>query len=136
MIGHPVGLPLKVADDAVVSDPGDGQTYFEANLDTYGGNSGSAVFNARTGLIEGILVRGAQDFKKGAGDCVVSNVLPGTPGGESVTKINDSLLSFIPKRLQKEMEANEAKEAGPVNAPATGLEGVSDPSLDKYRSPF
>src|SRR5690606_16445756 len=46
VVGHPSGLPTKVADGAVVrSQLG---TYFTSNLDTYGGNSGSAVFNART----------------------------------------------------------------------------------------
>ena len=61
VIGHPSGLPTKIAGGAHVrasSNPG----FFVANLDTYGGNSGSAVFNAETNLVEGILVRGDQDF--------------------------------------------------------------------------
>lgn len=60
-IGHPSGLPTIVTPGAKVrevSNPG----YFVANLDTYGGNSGSAVLNADTGLVEGILVRGEEDF--------------------------------------------------------------------------
>ena len=58
-----------------------------ANLDTYGGNSGSAVFNAKTGLVEGILVRGEQDYVQ-KGDCRVSNVCPADGcRGEDVTKI-------------------------------------------------
>ncbi|WP_420540401.1 S46 family peptidase (plasmid) [Paenibacillus polymyxa] len=32
--------------------------FFVANLDTYGGNSGSPVFNSDTHEVEGILVRG------------------------------------------------------------------------------
>ena len=36
--------------------------YFTANLDTYRGNSGSPVFNAITHKVEGVLVRGEQDF--------------------------------------------------------------------------
>ncbi len=60
VIGHPTGLPTKIADKAYVrSHQG---KYFVANLDTYGGNSGSAVFNAKTGVIEGILVRGDNDY--------------------------------------------------------------------------
>ncbi|WP_413613472.1 trypsin-like serine peptidase [Bdellovibrio sp. HCB-110] len=60
VVGHPSGLPTKYADGAGVrSQQG---TYFQANLDTYGGNSGSAVFNARTNEVVGILVRGAADF--------------------------------------------------------------------------
>lgn len=86
VIGHPAGLPVKIAGDARVRDssnPG----FFVANLDTYGGNSGSAVFNAATGLVEGILVRGEQDYVQ-KGDCRVSNVCPADGcRGEDVTKI-------------------------------------------------
>lgn len=86
VIGHPAGLPTKIAGGAHVRDssnPG----FFVANLDTYGGNSGSAVFNSATGLVEGVLVRGEQDFVQ-KGDCQVSNVCP-VDGcrGEDVTKI-------------------------------------------------
>jgi hypothetical protein len=86
VIGHPSGLPTKIAGAAHVRDasnPG----FFVANLDTYGGNSGSAVFNSATGLVEGILVRGEQDFVQ-KGDCQVSNVCPADGcRGEDVTKI-------------------------------------------------
>lgn len=61
VIGHPTGLPTKIADNAWVRDNSN-PVYFVANLDTFGGNSGSAVFNATTGLVEGILVRGEQDY--------------------------------------------------------------------------
>src|SRR5690606_35958513 len=44
VIGHPSGLPTKVAGGANVREMK--STYLVANLDTYGGNSGSAVFNA------------------------------------------------------------------------------------------
>jgi hypothetical protein len=86
VIGHPSGLPTKIAGGAHVRDsskPG----FFVANLDTYGGNSGSAVFNSATGLVEGILVRGEQDYVQ-KGGCRVSNVCP-VDGcrGEDVTKI-------------------------------------------------
>ena len=88
VIGHPSGLPTKIDGGAAVRDssnPG----YFVANLDTYGGNSGSAVFNAATGLVEGILVRGEQDFVyDSARKCRVSNRCPDDGcRGEDVTKI-------------------------------------------------
>ena len=54
VIGHPSGLPTKIAAGAEVRKVG--AIFFTANLDTYGGNSGSAVFNASTGVVEGILV--------------------------------------------------------------------------------
>jgi len=86
VIGHPAGLPVKIAGGANVRDaskPG----FFVANLDTYGGNSGSAVFNAETGLVEGILVRGERDYVYN-GSCRVSNRCPNDGcRGEDVTKI-------------------------------------------------
>jgi len=88
VIGYPVGLPVKFADGAEVRDPNpDG--YFVANLDTYGGNSGSPVFNAGTKLIEGILVRGDNDFVQSPAGCTISNRVANNGGrGEDVTKIS------------------------------------------------
>ncbi|OFZ49132.1 MAG: hypothetical protein A2381_16165 [Bdellovibrionales bacterium RIFOXYB1_FULL_37_110] len=61
VIGHPSGLPLKVASGAYVRDNSKND-YFVANLDSFGGNSGSPVFNESTKEIEGILVRGETDY--------------------------------------------------------------------------
>ena len=88
VIGHPAGLPTKIAGGAAVRDasnPG----FFVANLDTYGGNSGSAVFNELSGLVVGILVRGEEDYVL-KGDCRASNVCPSDGcRGEDVTKISN-----------------------------------------------
>jgi hypothetical protein len=74
VVGHPAGLPKKIAGRAEIrvnTHP----DYFVANLDTYGGNSGSPVFNAQTHEVEGILVRGHGDFAP-LGDCIASLVCP------------------------------------------------------------
>lgn len=63
VIGHPMGLPTKIAGGANLRS-WDHDSYFVANLDTYGGNSGSAVFNSETHFVEGILVRGEQDMER------------------------------------------------------------------------
>lgn len=70
MIGHPSGLPVKVAAGASVRKLGNG--FFVASTDSYGGNSGSAVFNDTDGKVEGILVRGEEDFVYKNG-CAISN---------------------------------------------------------------
>lgn len=75
VIGYPTGLPEKIsfgANTLVRANTNAG--YFEANLDTYGGNSGSPVFNATTGLVEGVLVRGNRDYNVGS-TCFESNRL-------------------------------------------------------------
>ena len=86
VIGHPVGLPLKDAGDASVKDAS--PTYFyRANLDTFGGNSGSAVFNSQN-KVAGILVRGDTDFTVTPAGCRASVVYPQSGEGEAVTKIS------------------------------------------------
>ena len=88
VIGHPVGLPKKWAGGAAVRDNTPAR-YFVANLDTYGGNSGSPVFNAATHDVEGILVRGETDFVFN-GNCRVSNVVPANGGrGEDCTRVSE-----------------------------------------------
>jgi trypsin-like peptidase len=85
VIGHPCGLPQKYAPDAQVRD-NSAAPFFVANLDTYGGNSGSPVFNAQNNNVEGILVRGETDFVSN-GECDVSLVCPSTGcRGEDVTR--------------------------------------------------
>lgn len=84
VIGHPLGLPRKYAagDDTRVRDNSD-SILFWANLDTYGGNYSSTVFNARTLEVEGILGVGNFDFEED-GDCDRSAVCPdsGCTGGD------------------------------------------------------
>lgn len=96
VIGHPSGLPTKIADSAQVRAKN--AAYFVTNLDTYGGNSGSAVFNAATNEVVGILVRGAQDFSYDyENKCTSSNKCPETGcRGEDVTNI-----TFISQALEK-----------------------------------
>jgi V8-like Glu-specific endopeptidase len=60
VMGHPSGLPQKYADGAKVFDHKG--AFFSTNLDTFGGNSGSPVFNAENYEVEGILVRGNTDY--------------------------------------------------------------------------
>ncbi len=88
VIGHPSGLPTKFAGGAAVRDnlP---NAFFVANLDTYGGNSGSPVFNSNTHEVEGILVRGETDFVP-QGTCQVSLVCPTTGcRGEDCTRTTE-----------------------------------------------
>jgi hypothetical protein len=74
VIGHPMGLPMKITDGGRVTGMNDleldhrflsafqRRSYFTTNIDSYAGNSGSPVFNYETGKVEGILIQGADDF--------------------------------------------------------------------------
>lgn len=94
VIGHPSGLPTKIAGGAQVRTQKNG--FFVANLDTYGGNSGSAVFNSDTLEVTGILVRGETDFSyDSVNKCYRSNRCDDNLcRGEDVTHI-----SFITRAL-------------------------------------
>jgi hypothetical protein len=117
VIGHPAGLPTKIAGGAKVRDASK-NGYFIADLDTYGGNSGSAVFNAVNGQVEGILVRGEQDYAW-RGSCRVSNVCTQDGcRGEDVTK----LTSFAEKLPVLQ---HQDRVAGLTPTIATLLEAVS-----------
>lgn len=62
IIGHPIGLPKILADEAKIRN--NSLTYtFLTDADSFSGNSGSPVINAETNLVEGILVRGDEDFQ-------------------------------------------------------------------------
>lgn len=101
VIGHPSGLPTKIADGATVRSIQ--SEHFVANLDTFGGNSGSAVFNRTTGVVEGILVRGETDFKM-QGSCNVSYRCTDTGcRGEDVTKVTEAV-DYIPELVDSTQE--------------------------------
>lgn len=122
VIGHPAGLPTKIAGGAKVREHKSG--YFTANLDTYGGNSGSAVFNAQTGQVEGILVRGENDFVyDSANSCRRSNVCTADGcRGEDVTTAS-VLAGQIPSAASYSMRS--FSENGQLLKTLKGLAGGS-----------
>lgn len=88
VIGHPSGLPRKTAGNAAVRE-NDASTHFVANLDTFGGNSGSPVFNSESHVVEGILVRGETDYVL-VGTCRQAVVCPDSGcRGEDVTRATE-----------------------------------------------
>lgn len=74
VVGYPLGLPMKLADEGFVRRISN-EGYFVSNLDTFVGNSGSPVLRAGTITVEGILVRGNNDFWT-QGSCQVPLVCP------------------------------------------------------------
>lgn len=63
MIGHPLGMPQVFSKNAKISESSDSHS-FKATLNSFEGNSGSPVFNSKTLEVEGILVRGEEDFEE------------------------------------------------------------------------
>jgi len=76
VIGHPMGVPRKYAAGASVRD-NTASAYFQANLDSTIGGSGSPVLNANTLVVEGVLYKGPPGFVPD-GPCDRSFVCPDT----------------------------------------------------------
>jgi V8-like Glu-specific endopeptidase len=83
VIGSGSGVPFKIDSGGSVRDPGNGVS-FEATTDTFGGNSGSGVYELDGYSVAGILVQGDTDYVR-RGSCNVVNVCRETGcSGETV----------------------------------------------------
>lgn len=91
LIGHPMGLPSKIADGGFVQTVGN---VIEASVDAFAANSGSVILNSVTGIAEGILVAGEADFSFKDG-CRVEAICGNNCQGEVITPIQ-LVLPYIP----------------------------------------
>jgi hypothetical protein len=89
VIGFPSGIPLKYAPGAFVRENSE-QSYFVATLDTFGGNSGSGVYDEASNKLIGVLVRGDTDYVRDQSkSCNRVHLCPTTGCmGEHVTRIS------------------------------------------------
>lgn len=64
MIGSPTGMPLKSATGTIryIDNSTALGSVISTDLDAFGGNSGSCVFNKSNNLIEGVLTHGEEDY--------------------------------------------------------------------------
>jgi hypothetical protein len=100
--------------------------FFVANLDTYGGNSGSPVFNSNTREVEGVLVRGETDFAT-QGGCQVSLVCP-TSGcrGEDCTRTTE-FANLVPQPFFKKGLDDPVQFKKPRDDPPFLKKALDDP---------
>lgn len=121
VMGHPSGIPLKITQDGATATSSETETYFLANLDTFQGNSGSAVLNSQTHEIEGILVRGETDYSYNSEEACykVNTCKPkDTCFQEGVIKIT-SLQKEINKALKLEDNNSQPDAPDSCNSPNT-----------------
>ncbi|MBZ0116105.1 MAG: serine protease, partial [Sandaracinaceae bacterium] len=78
LIGHPNGMPMKLAGNATIR--ASGALELVADVDAFSGNSGSGVFDG-AGELVGVLVSGNDDWED-AGGCNEIAVIDPVPGGE------------------------------------------------------
>lgn len=123
VIGHPIGLPLKIAGGARVTGNSPARFFF-ADLDIYSGNSGSPVFNSITHEVEGLCVREEGtfgDFVK-AGDCWKSTVWPQDGSGVEINRATQFAALLGPGWQElDDNPATTAIAAGPTAASGAGL---------------
>ncbi len=103
IIGHPLNLPKKIAGNAEVTNATPADEWFQANLDSFAGNSGSPVIDSDTFEVVGVLVRGATDYRmRDEEECNEVNQVPdtGNTGGglmfEEISRIS-TFADLIPE---------------------------------------
>ena len=82
LIGHPAGLPLKIASGGKFLSFQ--ENTFRSDLDAYGGNSGSPIFNTQALergelLVEGILQGGSDDYVDWCNNPSSTGIMPAPP---------------------------------------------------------
>ena len=118
VIGHPVVLPKKIAGGAICKANGASDGWFDSNLDTYGGNSGSMVVNLNTYEVEGILVRGNPDFTS-SGGCVRSAVLSDNHSSFEECSKTTGFATHVPPLGMQVSPAGNTTHIGLVGGPFT-----------------
>lgn len=92
VIGSGSGIPFKIDSGGSVRDARAGTLdYFVGTTDTFGGNSGSGVYENNGYTVAGILVRGETDYKAN-GSCNVVNTCTETGcRGEDITYVRPAI---------------------------------------------
>ncbi|WP_375767889.1 serine protease [Archangium gephyra] len=95
VIGSGSGIPFKIDSGGTVRDARSSTLdYFVATTDTFGGNSGSGVYETSGYTVAGILVRGETDYVT-SGSCRVVNVCSETGcRGEDITYVYPAVAAF------------------------------------------
>jgi subtilisin-like proprotein convertase family protein len=97
VVGHPWGLPRKYDAGGTVRDAS-AATFFQANVDTYIGSSGSPVLDRASLEVKGLVTAGLTSFEvDNSLTCDRSRVCPdtGCPGWEDVSRVS-TFSAFVP----------------------------------------
>lgn len=83
--GHPAGMPLKIANNAFVTDQN--EKHFLVSSDIAGSSKGAAIINAKTLELEGMLIGGSKEYENSPDGCKRTPVLPFSESKELAIKI-------------------------------------------------
>ncbi len=119
VIGSGSGVPFKIDSGGTVREPGEGVSFL-ATTDTFGGNSGSGVYDVATSAVVGILVEGDTDYVE-RGACQVVNVCRESGcDGETVTYVHHAVRALC-RRLPSSAVCRPEAGAGTPTTPAAPL---------------
>jgi hypothetical protein len=111
LIGNPEGMPTKIAAGGRIMSSDD--ISITAAINSYTGNSGSAVFNAKTWQVEGILIAGETDYVDDTRyNCRVSKICKKDDDcqGESIVK-SSVIKEFVPRKIEAERDKKNSAAA-------------------------
>ncbi len=95
VIGSGSGIPFKIDAGGSVRDPRAGTLdYFIASTDTFGGNSGSGVYETSGYTVAGILVRGETDYVSSGSCRVVNTCTESGCRGEDITYVRPAVDAY------------------------------------------
>ena len=95
VIGCGSGIPFKIDSGGSVRDARSGVLdYFVASTDTFGGNSGSGVYETASHTVAGILVRGEVDYRSNGGCNVVNTCTETGCRGEDITYVRPAINAY------------------------------------------
>lgn len=119
VIGSGSGIPFKIDSGGAVREPGEGASFL-ATTDTFGGNSGSGVYDVANHAVVGILVEGDTDYVA-RGSCQVVNVCRESGcDGETVTYVHHAVRALC-RRLPGSALCRPATSTGEPTTPAAPL---------------
>jgi V8-like Glu-specific endopeptidase len=111
LIGHPNGIPMKIAAGAEVVSTA--PPFFHADVDAFSANSGSGVFDGAAQIV-GILNAGADDYTPSGGCNVVNVTDVATTDGERLTHVGVAIDAFCAEPGVTSPVCSSAPDAGPA----------------------
>jgi V8-like Glu-specific endopeptidase len=95
VIGSGSGIPFKIDSGGSVRDArASTLDYFVASTDTFGGNSGSGVYEMGGYTVAGILVRGETDYVANGGCNIVNKCSEAGCRGEDITYVRPAITAY------------------------------------------
>jgi V8-like Glu-specific endopeptidase len=145
VIGSGSGIPFKIDSGGSVRDArASVLDWFEASTDTFGGNSGSGVYETSSHKVVGILVRGDTDYRSNGGCYVVNVCSESGCNGEGITYVYPALAAYCASHDSARLcgtpteptEPTDPAEPGTSESVVENLNGSVAKNASQHFGPF